>query len=266
MIPDQPVAAPGNAAKGFHHSRRRIFFEVLLVVGLLALAFFGLRACANVASSWIVSYIPASVDANLGALAGDAFRTQYSAAEKVDEAEKARVQAIFDELYGALTPEEKEILQSVRLTVLSTEDVNAFALPGGEVFVLTGLLGRTKGDDDMLRGVLAHELGHAVHRHGVRKLVRANFYGLLLTIALGGLDQLTLTLAGAASQLEGLSYSRSMEEEADAFGVELLRRTGHSPEGLARFLESLGAQPVPALLSTHPDNEERARNIRALAQ
>jgi predicted Zn-dependent protease len=53
-----------------------------------------------------------------------------------------------------------------------------------------------------------------------------------------------------------------MEEEADAFGVDLLARRRKSPEGLARFLESLGSQPVPELLSTHPDPGERAKAIR----
>jgi predicted Zn-dependent protease len=57
-----------------------------------------------------------------------------------------------------------------------------------------------------------------------------------------------------------------MEEEADSFGVDLLRRAGHSPEGLARFMESMERQPVPELLSTHPDPLERARVIRERIQ
>ena len=57
-------------------------------------------------------------------------------------------------------------------------------------------------------------------------------------------------------------HSRSMEEEADEFGAMLLERAGHSPEGLAMFLESLESAPVPQLLSTHPDSTERAKAIR----
>src|SRR4029453_19619355 len=84
----------------------------------------------------------------------------------------ARVERVFEELRSGRTPEETRALVSPRVTVLKDEQVNAFALPGGEVFVLTGLLDRVKDDDDLLRGVLAHELGHAVHRHGVRSIAR----------------------------------------------------------------------------------------------
>ena len=114
----------------------------------------------------------------------------------------------------------------------------------------------------MLRGVLAHELGHAVHRHGVRGLVRRGVYGIGLALLLGGSDDAITALIAGASQLDDLGYSRSMEEEADRFGVDLLRRTNHSSEGLARFLESLESVPIPQLLSTHPDSKERAKAIR----
>ena len=130
------------------------------------------------------------------------------------------------------------------------------------MFVLTGLLERTKGDDSELRGVLAHEIGHAVKRHGVRSLVRNGIFGLVIIFFTGDLNDITTTLIAGASQLDSLSYSRSMEEEADAFGVDLLARRHEDPEGLARFLESLEKQPVPEFLSTHPDSAERAKAIR----
>jgi predicted Zn-dependent protease len=130
------------------------------------------------------------------------------------------------------------------------------------VFVLTGLLDRVGDDDDMLRGVLAHELGHAVLRHGMRSIVRSGIYALLLGILVGGLDDVSGYIVSQAGELDKLSHSRDMEEAADGFAVDLLARTGHDAEGLAKFLESLGSQPVPELLSTHPDSEDRAKEIR----
>ena len=85
---------------------------------------------------------------------------------------------------------------------------------------------------------------------------------MILAFIIGEVDELVVMLAAGASELDGLSHSRDMETEADVFGVDLLRRAGHDADGLARFMESLGTQPVPELLSTHPDPLERAKTIR----
>jgi predicted Zn-dependent protease len=158
------------------------------------------------------------------------------------------------------------VLVAAHVTVLEDEQVNAFALPGGEVFVLTGLLKRVGDDDGLLRAVLAHELGHAVLRHGVRSIARNAAFGIMLSFIVGDLDGTTATIIGGASQLDTLHYSRWMESEADEFGAELLKRSGHDPLDLARFLETLESAPVPELLSTHPDSKQRAKAIRERAK
>jgi predicted Zn-dependent protease len=255
-------AGKGGARRGFHQSARRTIAEVVILLVALGLLLLGLRGCAGCAADAIVGQLPPSVDEAMGKAGGEAFRAQYSGREPPSAEDEARARGVFEELRENLTAEEAQALGAPRLTVIRDPLVNAFALPGGEVFVLTGLLDRTKGDDDALRGVMAHELGHAVRRHGVRATVRNSLFGLLLALVVGDLDTLTATVVSGASQLEGLSYSRGMEEEADSFAVDLLRRAGHSPEGLARFMEGLEAQPVPEVLSTHPDGAERARSIR----
>lgn len=237
--------------------------EVGVVLLLLALTLFGIRGCAGCTASLIVSQLPPSVDAAIGKAAGEAMRQQHAVGGREPSPEQVeRVQRVFDELRKGLTPEETRILVDPRVTTIVDDQVNAFALPGGEVFVLTGLLDRVKDDDDLLRGVLAHELGHAVHRHGVRSIARNGVYGMALSLFLGDLNGIAATLVAGASQLDTLQYSRSMEEESDEFGLDLLLRIGRDPEGLARFLESLESAPIPALLSTHPDSKERAAAIR----
>jgi predicted Zn-dependent protease len=202
------------------------------------------------------------VDAAIGKTAGEATRKQHGLGKAPTPEQVERVERIFDELRKGLTPEEARILVAPRVTTVVDPQVNAFALPGGEVFVLTGLLDRVKDDDDLIRGVLAHELGHAVHRHGVRSLARNGVYGMALSLFLGDIDGIAATIIAGASKLDTLQYSRSMEEEADDFGVDLLLRIGRDPDGLARFMESLEAAPVPELLSTHPDSKARAESIR----
>jgi predicted Zn-dependent protease len=254
-----PVGPP----KGFGQSWTRTLLEVGVFAAVIALVLLGIRGCAGCAASSIVSALPTNIDATIGKAGGEAMRAQYGAkGGTVTQEQSDRVQRIFDELQKGLTPEEARVLVNPRVTVVADDQVNAFALPAGEVFVLTGLLDRVKEDDDLLRGVLAHELGHAVHRHGVRGLVRNGIYGIALSFIFGDIDAVTGTIIAGASQLDTLSHSRGMEEESDEFGYTLLTRIGKDPEGLARFLESLESAPVPQLLSTHPDSKGRAEGIR----
>jgi predicted Zn-dependent protease len=255
-------APPPGQPAGFGQTWTRTIVEIAIVLAVIALLLVGVRGCAGCAATAIVSQLPPSADAAIGKAGGEAMRKQHSLGQAPTQEQIDRVQRIFDELRGGLTPEETLILGAPRATVLVDTQVNAFALPGGEVFVLTGLLDRVKEDDDLLRGVLAHELGHAIHRHGVRSLVRNGVYGITLAFLLGDIDTVTATVIAGASQLDKLQYSRSMEEESDEFGVDLLLRVGRDPEGLARFMESLESVPVPELLSTHPESKERAKTIR----
>lgn len=253
-----------GAPRGFHHSGRRLVAEVGLLLVALGLVLLGLRGCSGCLAGAIVSQLPPSVDATIGEAGGEAMRAQYGGREAPSAEDQARAARVFDELRENLTPEEARVLGNPRLTVIRDPLVNAFALPGGEVFVLTGLLDRTQGDDDELRGVLAHEIGHAARRHGVRGMVRNSLFGLGLAFMLGDVNGIAGTLVAGASELDTLKHSREMEEEADSYAVDLLRRARRSPEGLARFMEKMEAQPVPELLSTHPDSVARARRIREL--
>jgi len=251
-----------SGTQGFGHSPKRIVAEIGVVLLAIFLLILGARGCAGCAASGIVSGLPPEVDAKLGQTAAEAMRANHGKDGEPTKEQIAQVEKIFEEMRSALTDEEKRILVNPRVTVLKDEQVNAFALPGGEVFVLTGLIDRAKDDEDQLRGVMAHELGHAIKRHGMRSIARNAIFGIVIAFVVGDLNDITTTLIAGASQLDTLSYSRSMEEEADAFAVDLLGRCHKSPEGLAKFLESLGSQPVPTLLSTHPDSEARAKAIR----
>jgi predicted Zn-dependent protease len=257
--------ARSTETKGFGQSQgwKRTLVEIGVVLAVLVLLFFIGRAVIGCVAENAATQLPISVDEQLGKTAAESMRAKYNVGKKPSPEEVKRVERIFDELRNALSEEDKRTLPNPRVTVVVDPQVNAFALPGGEVFVLTGLLDRVGPDgDDLIRGVLAHELGHAVKRHGVRGLARSAAFGVVIALVAGNVDELVVALAAGASQLDGLSHSREMESEADTFGLELLERSHHSGEGLAKFLESLGSQPVPELLSTHPDPVERARVIR----
>lgn len=149
--------------------------------------------------------------------------------------------------------------------------LNAFATPGGQIYVFTGLI-KYLQDEDHFAGVLAHEIAHADKRHSVKQLQRNYGISLLLTVALGNnpstLRQIAAQLTGS---LAGLKFSRDAESEADQASVAYLGGTKYyACDGAAGFfvkLEQDAEQGTPPeFLSTHPSPENRIQNIQQLAQ
>lgn len=148
--------------------------------------------------------------------------------------------------------------------------LNAFATPGGYIYVYTGLIKYLDHADD-LAGVMGHEMAHADLRHTVRNLQKSYGVQVLLAVALGK-DPNTLAQIAAqiAGQLAGLKFSREYETEADSQSVEYLAATEYACNGAAHFFEKLTAagsvgQP-PEFLSTHPNPDNRIENINSKAQ
>lgn len=143
--------------------------------------------------------------------------------------------------------------------------VNAFATPGGFIYVYTGLLAAADNEAE-LAGVLAHECGHVVARHSARQLVDA--YGLeaIAALALGKNPGLASQLgAKVASSGLMLANSRSDEAEADTYGVRYASAAGYDPHGLVSFFQKLQSKEgkTPALLSFLSDHPATAERIAA---
>lgn len=147
--------------------------------------------------------------------------------------------------------------------------VNAFAAPGGHVYVYTGLL-LSADDEAEVLGVLSHELGHVVARHTARQLVGQYGLNVVNQLVLGK-DPGTLAKVAAAIAGNGamLAHSRASENEADAYAVRYTSALGYDPTGISRFFQKLmasqGRMPrVLTWLSTHPANEDRIAHVNRL--
>ncbi len=149
--------------------------------------------------------------------------------------------------------------------------VNAFATPGGHVYINTGLIEAVASEAE-LAGVVAHEMGHVVFRHGSEQLTKAYGLNMVASLALGQepglLKQLAAQIGGTALMLK---YSRNAEREADEVAVESLHGAGIDPRGIVKFFETLqageeGAAPPRFLawLSTHPLTDERIKDSRKM--
>jgi predicted Zn-dependent protease len=157
--------------------------------------------------------------------------------------------------------------------VIDSEIANAFAIPGGFIFVNRGILRRAENASE-LAGVLAHEIGHVVERHGLEQMAKARntntavgLIYVLLGRAPGAAEQVALQVAGSAWMAK---HSREAEREADRVGVLYLARAGLDPNGMPRFFQRLldeertSPSELLAWFSTHPLTEDRIAETEAM--
>jgi predicted Zn-dependent protease len=168
-----------------------------------------------------------------------------------------------------------------QFAIANMAETNAFALPGGYIYVSRGLLALARSEEE-LANVLAHEVGHVAARHAAQRETRALGVGLLSvlgTVAAGVLGG--DAAAGAASQLGQLagagliaSYGRDQERQADEVGQQMARSAGYDPSGMTTFLDSLdrevtlrlGKPRRPTFLDSHPATPERVASAGARAE
>lgn len=147
---------------------------------------------------------------------------------------------------------------------------NAFALPGGYIVITDDLVKLLADQPDVVVGVLAHELGHVHHRHGLDLMVRASLISALVGVVLGDASGF---LATVPATLATQAYSRDAERAADTFAARLLHESGTSPSVMVAFFERIQQQEqqggedeeegegaaLPIAISSHPDHVERIR-------
>jgi predicted Zn-dependent protease len=149
--------------------------------------------------------------------------------------------------------------------------INAFALPGGQIFITLGLYNELQ-TDSQLAGVLAHEMGHVIQRHSAQQMAKGQLGQLLVTaVGVGASDSSNrgyqaAMIANVVNQMMQLRYGRKDELEADRWGLELMSESGYNPEAMIQVMEILKkAAPrghTPEMLLTHPYPENRIEKIK----
>jgi len=248
------AAGSGRRMKWF------LFWAALVGGGALVvylLVTWGFGAAVDVA----VEHVPVEWEVELGRSAAKEQLTKWSVCSH--PAVNQAVNAIGRRLVEAIDAPP----YAFRFKVVDSPDMNAFALPAGYVFVNFGLLEQAD-TPDQVAGVLAHEIQHALCRHGLRNVLGQAGIGLLFGLFFGDMQGLGGLLAGGASELAALSFSREQEDEADALGLELIYRAQFDPDGMPQFFAKLKQEQLdkgidlPSFLSTHPDTEQRIRVLR----
>lgn len=251
LLDEQLLTAKQSLRQSNASSRRLIIGLCVAILLLLVIAYYGIIYAGRAA----VSALPVSVDEQIGDLA---YKQIDLGGPKVDDpAINEPLQALLKRLEAA-DPEDPFTYQ---LDVIESETVNAFALPGGRMVLLTGLL-RAADNPSQVAGVIAHEMAHITERHGIQGIARS--VGLIVAVEIligdaGGLVVLGAEIAHFAAEN---SYSRDQEAEADYVGVERLYKAGIDPQSLAQFFlildnETKDMPDIPEWMSTHPEHAAR---------
>ncbi len=257
----------GRRGEAFHRqmsSRRRASQALCAGLGLVVVTIltylWGIPGLATV----VAPYIPLAWEERLGEMV-----LEHVVASQARCADPERLRVIED-LVAILATHLQASPYAFRVLVVDDLRLNAFALPGGYIVLLRGLVAQTESAEE-LAGLVAHEMQHILLRHSARALLQHVPTGLLLA-ALSG-DPWGASAAGfqLARLLGELRYSRCHEAEADAEGLRLLIAAGVDPAGMLDFFAKLqrSAQDTPALLSylsTHPSPHDRHEQLLALAK
>lgn len=152
--------------------------------------------------------------------------------------------------------------------IVADDSVNAFNVPGGHVYVHSGLI-RAAGSASELAGVMAHEIAHGVARHGTEQLTRAQGLSIVAGVALGqnpgAVEQIATQILGGGALAK---FSRNAEREADELGVRHMHAAGYDPRGMAEMFEVLLEErrrrpsSVERFFSSHPLTESRIAEVR----
>ncbi|HEY3331263.1 MAG TPA: M48 family metalloprotease [Capsulimonadaceae bacterium] len=177
-----------------------------------------------------------------------------------DPAQVVGIQEITSKLFPLAAKVRGNITYKIK--VLQTDQVNAFSLPGGWIYVTSGMLAKLGNDRDALAFVVAHEVSHVALKHATKQLSDAYGKETLVDLLTQGKYQ---EAANIALQLDLLSHSREDEYQADRFGVKLAREAGYNLSGTDRLFalmqKTTPGQAPPEWVQTHPINSARTKHV-----
>jgi len=202
--------------------------------------------------------IPVSFERRLGAIADNQVRSIFAG----KTCSNAQGQAAFAKLVETLR-QASHLDMPLQTEVVTSRVANAFALPGGKIYLLNGLLQKAQSPDE-LAGVIAHEMGHVSHRDHLRMMIHRGGVSFLIGLLFGDVTGSSAVIFVTRSLFE-VSYTREAEQNADIFAIETMHALGRSPapmgELLFRITGAEGNRTV-SILASHPLTEDRRALMR----
>ena len=236
--------------------RRRIVWSI--VGGVLLASMLGLWFGSDLLVELAVDRIPVEWEQKLGESAYHDFLARQEVMK-----EGPAVTAV-TEMIHRLTEPITENPYTFDITVVKSDVVNAFALPGGYIVVFTGLMKKAESSEEVA-GVLAHELNHVLQRHGLERIVKQLGFVAVVSIVLGNQQGLGGVMKQLGVELMTLKFGRAQETEADLTGLQLLHCAKINPNGMITFFQRLVEKDEGRVewFSTHPMSSARAERLKA---
>jgi Zn-dependent protease with chaperone function len=261
-VPDPAAQAEIRARARFldieHGGRgqagRIIAWSVAATFSILMIVLYGLPLIAE----RLTPLIPLSFERRLGEMGDNQVRAIFRARTCTD----AQGNIAFAKLVETVR-QAGHLDRPLQTAVLTSPIPNAFALPGGKIYLFNGLLQDANSPDE-IAGVLAHELGHVTHRDQTRMMIQNGGTSFLIGLLFGDITGSTAVIFGARTLFEA-SYSREAEAKADAFAIDTMHALGRSPAPMGELLFRVtGAQSgrTIGILANHPLTEERRALMR----
>lgn len=238
-----------------HQTSRRgvariVGWSVAAAVSIVCVVLFGVPLAAD----RLAPLVPKPIERRIG----DASEVQVKTIFGRKVCEEPSGKAAFVKLVNRLRDAAGLDDDSMTAGVLPTPVPNAFALPGGKVYVLKGLLDKAQNPDE-LAGVLAHELGHLKHYDNMRGLIYNGGTSFLIGLLFGDVTGSSAVIFASRSVVEA-SYSREAETNADTFAIEIMHKLGRSPKPAAELMFRITGKEgggLASILASHPLTEDR---------
>ncbi|MCG2644272.1 M48 family metallopeptidase [Bradyrhizobium sp. WYCCWR 12678] len=226
-------------------------WSVAAAVSIVCVVLFGVPLAAD----RLAPLVPKPIERRIG----DASEVQVKTIFRGQACDDTAGQAAFRKLVNSLRDAAGLDDDSMTAGVLRTSVPNAFALPGGKVYVLSALLDKAENPDE-LAGILAHELGHLKHHDNMRGLIYNGGTSFLIGLLFGDVTGSSAVIFASRSVVEA-SYSREAETGADTFAIEIMHKLGRSPKPAAELMFRItgkeGGSGLSTILASHPLTEDR---------
>jgi predicted Zn-dependent protease len=243
----------------------KLRFIIAAVVGLFAvLSYFGTSSQNPITGEKQRVSLTAEQEIAMGLRTAPQMAAQFGGLSQ-DATATARVKDIGSRLVAQSVAAKSPYKYDFHL-LADPRTINAFALPGGQIFMTAGLyrLLRTPGE---LAAVLGHEIGHVVARHSAEHLAKQQLtQGIVGAVAVGSGDMTATQVAQQVGAMINMKYGRDDELESDALGIRLMAEGGYDPRAMLGVMQVLakaaGSSRQPEMLSTHPNPENRAGRVK----
>ncbi len=228
-----------------------------IILSLLAVAVFLFKVVIPGIAEYTATKVPKSMEKSIGDAAYESSAESY-----VEDTIKG---ALLQEFFTEMNLDRE---YDYTITVLNSETVNAYALPGGRIAVYSGIIDEIE-KPEALAALLAHESSHVELQHSLKSIFRSLSGYFAVSLVLGDIGGVTAVVFQNINQFQGLEYSRSMEKEADVRALEVMQKSGIDPQGIIQLFNTISSDDentdtndLSEFVSTHPLTKHRVEYIQ----